>query len=78
MPKLPITPPKNISYLLERAEQIAGLTLGELGDAANIDVPPHFKQHKGFTGQLIELWFRQEFFEGLPLWSVVRQWLYSD
>lgn len=56
MLKLPITPPENISHLLERAEQIAGLTLGELGDAANIDVPPHFKQHKGFTGQLIELW----------------------
>ena len=56
MPKLPITPPEHISHLLERAEQIAGLTLGELGDAANIDVPPHFKQHKGFTGQLIELW----------------------
>ena len=56
MLKLPTSPPENLSTLIKRAEQIAGLTLGELGEAANILVPEHFKQHKGFTGQLIERW----------------------
>ena len=59
MLKLPTSPPENLSTLIKRAEQIAGLTLGELGEAANILVPEHFKQHKGFTGQLIDLLTKQ-------------------
>ena len=52
----PTTPPTSVAELFARAENIAGQTLGELGDNADVLVPEHFKQHKGFTGQLIELW----------------------
>lgn len=52
----PSTAPASAKELFARAEMIAGLTLGELGDKAQVVVPEHFKQHKGFTGQLIELW----------------------
>ncbi|MDG1815184.1 MAG: DNA mismatch repair endonuclease MutH [Glaciecola sp.] len=52
----PTTAPTSSAELFARAEIIAGRTLGELGDNANVVVPEHFKQHKGFTGQLIELW----------------------
>lgn len=52
----PTTAPTSAAELFARAEIIAGRTLGELGDNANVVVPEHFKQHKGFTGQLIELW----------------------
>lgn len=52
----PTMPPASAEELFARAEIIAGRTLGELGDSADVVVPEHFKQHKGFTGQLIELW----------------------
>ena len=52
----PHSPPQDPTELLQRAEAIAGLTLGDLGAMANIVVPENFKRHKGFTGQLIELW----------------------
>lgn len=52
----PETPPENIGELLTRTGQIAGLTLGELADAAGIRTPENFKKHKGWTGQLMELW----------------------
>ncbi len=52
----PNSPPISVQALFDRAEGIAGRTLGELGADANIVVPEHFKQHKGFTGQLLELW----------------------
>jgi DNA mismatch repair protein MutH len=48
-------PPQNCNDLLKRAEQIAGLTLGELAAEANIKVPINFKREKGWTGQLLEL-----------------------
>ena len=51
----PSTPPSNAEALMERAQGIAGLTLGELAQAANIRVPENFKREKGWTGQLIEL-----------------------
>ena len=47
--------PKNINELMARAEQIAGLTLGELAAEYKIKVPPNFKREKGWTGQLLEL-----------------------
>lgn len=50
------TPPKDGNELLERAEKIAGLTLGELAAAAKIKVPANFKREKGWTGQLLELY----------------------
>lgn len=52
----PKCPPQDVPSLVKRAESFAGLSLGELGQLAGIAVPEHFKQHKGFTGQLIELW----------------------
>ena len=47
--------PQNINELMARAEQIAGLTLGELAAECKIKVPPNFKREKGWTGQLLEL-----------------------
>jgi DNA mismatch repair protein MutH len=41
---------------MQRAEALAGLTLGDLALAANIVIPENFKTQKGWTGQLIELW----------------------
>ena len=52
---LPEFPPNSIAQLQQRAEQLAGLTLGELAASANIRVPPNFKREKGWTGQLLEL-----------------------
>jgi DNA mismatch repair protein MutH len=53
--KLPDSPPASVSELQYRAAQLAGLTLGELADIANIRVPKDFKREKGWTGQLLEL-----------------------
>lgn len=51
----PNSPPSSIDELLQRAEQLAGLTLGELAHSANIRVPKDFKREKGWSGQLLEL-----------------------
>tara|TARA_R110002012_G_scaffold232707_1_gene405505 strand:- start:123 stop:809 length:687 start_codon:yes stop_codon:yes gene_type:complete len=48
-------PPSSIDELLERAEALAGLTLGELAQSENIRVPNDFKREKGWSGQLLEL-----------------------
>ncbi|GAB2685552.1 DNA mismatch repair endonuclease MutH [Aliiglaciecola aliphaticivorans] len=48
-------PPKTIDELVTRAQALAGLTLGELANWANIQVPANFKREKGWTGQLLEL-----------------------
>lgn len=55
-----VSPPKSISELHDRAEKIAGFTLGELAEVAGIQVPPNFKKDKGWTGQLIELYLGAE------------------
>lgn len=52
----PPSAPDSIATLLARANALAGLTLGELADAAKITVPAHFKREKGWTGQLLELY----------------------
>jgi DNA mismatch repair protein MutH len=52
---VPKSPPKSTAQLLERAQQLAGLSLGELAGMANIQVPDNFKRQKGWTGQLLEL-----------------------
>ncbi|MDN4503836.1 DNA mismatch repair endonuclease MutH [Alteromonadaceae bacterium BrNp21-10] len=49
-------PPANSTELLTRAQQLAGFTLGELAEMANISIPANFQRHKGWSGQLIELW----------------------
>jgi DNA mismatch repair protein MutH len=48
-------PPSSIDELLERAEALAGLPLGELAQSENIRVPNDFKREKGWSGQLLEL-----------------------
>lgn len=48
-------PPATIQALFERAESVAGFTLGELAEVANIRVPQNFKKEKGWSGQLLEL-----------------------
>jgi DNA mismatch repair protein MutH len=52
---MPKTEPKSIQELMQRAEMLAGLTLGEVAEVARIKVPVNFKREKGWTGQLIEL-----------------------
>jgi DNA mismatch repair protein MutH len=52
---IPKTEPNSIQELMQRAESLAGLTLGEIAQVAKVKVPPHFKREKGWTGQLIEL-----------------------
>lgn len=55
-----IQAPNNISQLLERAQALAGLTLGELAAAAQVRVPDNFKREKGWTGQLLEMFLGAE------------------
>ena len=50
---LPSTP-KTETELLNRAQQLAGMTLGELAAIAGIIPPPDLKRDKGWVGQLLE------------------------
>ena len=52
----PCNPPDTLTELQRRTQLIAGHTLGDLAQAAQIEVPKDFKRQKGWTGQLIELW----------------------
>ncbi|MDC8833090.1 DNA mismatch repair endonuclease MutH [Alteromonas gilva] len=54
--QVPSSAPANLAELEQRARAIAGLSLGELADMANIATPRDFKRNKGWSGQLIELW----------------------
>ncbi|WP_312413139.1 DNA mismatch repair endonuclease MutH [Pseudescherichia sp.] len=57
LPLSPFTsPPVSESVLLEQAQRLAGLTLGELGALAGLPVPADFKRDKGWTGVLLERW----------------------
>lgn len=47
--------PASISILLNNAEQLAGLSLGELADMQSIATPPNLRRDKGWIGQLLEL-----------------------
>ncbi|MEX0444823.1 DNA mismatch repair endonuclease MutH [Xenorhabdus sp. SGI246] len=47
-------PPENEQQLLERAQSLAGLTLGELAVQANLPIPPNLKRDKGWVGMLLE------------------------
>lgn len=46
--------PKTVDELLERARQVAGLTLGELGARTGCDVPDEGVRGKGVAGQILE------------------------
>ena len=48
------SPPLTEQELLNRAQQLAGLTLGELADLAAIIPPADLKRDKGWVGQLLE------------------------
>ncbi|WP_198419257.1 DNA mismatch repair endonuclease MutH [Motilimonas pumila] len=50
-----ISPPNNLDQLMQRALQIAGLSLGELAQQLAITVPKDLTRDKGWVGQLIEL-----------------------
>ena len=52
--KLPDSAPDSIAQLVSRAEKLAGLSLGELAEVADIRVPADFRREKGWTGQLLE------------------------
>lgn len=47
--------PQTEQALLKRAQQIAGLTLGELATELHLPVPPNLKRDKGWVGTLIEI-----------------------
>ncbi|HIF9105583.1 TPA: DNA mismatch repair endonuclease MutH [Photobacterium damselae] len=46
--------PLSENELLQRAQELAGLTLGELAYQAEIVVPPDLRRDKGWVGQLLE------------------------
>ena len=52
--KSPANAPQTEDELLQRADRIAGRTLGELADAYAVEVPADLRRAKGWVGQLIE------------------------
>lgn len=56
----PRNEPQTETELLARCSMIAGMTLGELAKLAKVKIPKDFKRHKGWAGQLIELWLGAE------------------
>ncbi len=50
----PLSPPKNQAELMQRAVALAGLSIGEVAQAVNFEVPANLKQKKGWQGQFIE------------------------
>ncbi|QFU25211.1 DNA mismatch repair endonuclease MutH [Shewanella eurypsychrophilus] len=53
MKKAPVSP-KTVEELMQRANDMAGLTLGQVADTHNITTPIDLKRDKGWIGQLIE------------------------
>ena len=49
-----ISPPKSEAELWQRAQALAGLTLGELAQQEQVIVPENLKQNKGWIGLLLE------------------------
>ncbi|WP_087016358.1 DNA mismatch repair endonuclease MutH [Thaumasiovibrio subtropicus] len=47
-------PPQSENELLQRAWQLAGLTLGELAAEAGLQCPQNLRRDKGWVGQLLE------------------------
>lgn len=56
MISVPQHAPESADQLLNRAQAIAGFSLGELADIAGVAIPANFQRHKGWTGQLLETW----------------------
>ena len=51
---IPVPAPENEIVLLKRAQQLAGFTLGELGENANLRIPQDLRRDKGWVGMLLE------------------------
>lgn len=51
---VPVTSPENEAILLERAQQLAGYSLGELALRAGLPIPPDLRRDKGWVGMLLE------------------------
>lgn len=49
-----IFPPVDVVELMYRAQQLAGLTLGELADQLALTLPKDLKRDKGVVGQMLE------------------------
>ncbi len=49
-------PPQTSAQLLARAHAIAGWQLGEIAKELGVIPPADLRQHKGWVGQLLELW----------------------
>ncbi|WP_275440160.1 DNA mismatch repair endonuclease MutH [Pseudoalteromonas sp. Of11M-6] len=49
-----VTPPRSVGELMQRVENIAGLTLGELAHQLSFKTPQDLLKEKGWVGQLIE------------------------
>ncbi|WP_028773098.1 DNA mismatch repair endonuclease MutH [Shewanella waksmanii] len=47
-------PPKDLHELMQRATDMAGLSLGQISQLHGITVPENLKRDKGWVGQLIE------------------------
>ncbi len=47
--------PKSLEELNQRANMLAGLTLGQIAKQHNVKVPANLRRDKGWIGQLIEL-----------------------
>lgn len=52
----PLTAPDSPDTLLARCKAIAGLTLGELAQMADVAIPANLQRHKGWPGMLLERW----------------------
>lgn len=49
-------PPEDERTLLQRAQSLAGYTLGELAERAKLAIPPDLKREKGWVGMLLEVY----------------------
>ena len=55
MKLMKMTPPKSESELLHRAWNIAGLSLAELANKLDLDIPENLLRNKGWIGESLEL-----------------------
>jgi DNA mismatch repair protein MutH len=51
-----IEPPRDEQTLLARAQSLAGYSLGQLAENANLAIPPDLKREKGWVGMLLEVY----------------------
>jgi DNA mismatch repair protein MutH len=51
----PLSPPQSIDLLLERAQALAGLSIGALAQSLGQIAPERLNSHKGWLGDLLEM-----------------------